>query len=218
MSAISVLSHVRSLESPHGQLTVLFGCTGSWLLCHFAGVPVFPFGVLIPLLTIASVTDLTSRRIPNWLTYSAIAFALSAAAIVSVRATSGAVVLPGVAGLRESVSGFAATFGIMLLIYFIFGTGAGDVKLAGAIGACVGVQTGLHAILWTHLIAGLAMTFFVAWRVGPLWIIRAVNSRLFPDRVLMPAADHSRTFRYPVPMAVYFAIGTIIALMEVPLP
>jgi len=173
---------------------------------------------LIPLLTLAAVTDLTCRRIPNWLTYSAVAFALSAAAIVSLRASiSDVMILPGIVDFRESMAGFAATFGVMLAVYFILGIGAGDVKLAGAIGACVGVQTGLQALLWTHFVAGLAMALLVSWRVGPRWIARLILSRLFPDRVLMPVADHSKTFRYPVPMAVYFAIGTIIALMEVPL-
>jgi Flp pilus assembly protein protease CpaA len=123
-----------------------------------------------------------------------------------------------VVDFKESLAGFAAAFGVMLALYFTLGTGAGDVKLAGAIGACVGVQTGLHALLWTHLMAGLAMGLFVVWNVGPRWMARAALSRLLPDLVLMPVADHSKTFRYPVPMAVYFSIGTIIALQEVPLP
>ena len=173
----------------------------------------FPFGVLIPLLMIASVTDLMTRRIPNWLTYSAVGFALSAAAIVSLRTASGDLVLPGVVDFRESVSGFAVAFGVMFLAYLVLGIGAGDVKLAGAIGACVGVHTGLHALLWTHLVAGVAMAIFVGWKVGPRWIIQHLLYRLVPDMVLMPTTDHSKTLRYPVPMAVYFAIGTIIALM-----
>lgn len=218
MICMSVLQEFPKLDTTRSQLFVGCSCAVSWFTCRVLNVPVFPFGVLIPLLTIASVTDLLCRRIPNWLTYSAVGFALSAAAIVSLRASTGEVVMPGIVDFRESVSGFAAMFGVMLIAYFVLGIGAGDVKLAGAIGACVGVQTGLHALLWTHLIAGLAMAAFVAWKVGPMWLIRQVMSRLFPDRVMMPIADHSKTFRYPVPMAVYFAIGTITALMEIPLP
>lgn len=217
MISMSVLQEFPKLDTTRSQVFVGCSCVASWFACRALNVPVFPFGVLIPLLTIASVTDLMSRRIPNWLTYSAAGFALSAAAIVSFRAASGEVVLPGIVDFRESVSGFAATFGVMLMAYLILGIGAGDVKLAGAIGACVGVHTGLQALVWTHLVAGVAMGIFVSWKIGPWWIIRQIMCRLFPDRVLMPITDHSKTLRYPVPMAVYFAIGTIIALMEVPL-
>lgn len=217
MIRISVLTQFPKLDTTRSQLFVGIGCIGSWLVCRMLNIPVFPFGVLIPLLTIASVTDLMSRRIPNWLTYSAVGFALSAAAVVSLRSSFGEVVLPGIADFRESISGFAANFGVMLMAYFILGIGAGDVKLAGAIGACVGVQTGLQALLWTHLIAGLAMAVFLSWKVGPRWIVGQLLCRLFPAMILMPTTDHSKTLRYPVPMAVYFAIGTIIALMELPL-
>ena len=217
MISMSILKEFPKLETTRAQILVGSSCVASGLTCRVLNVPGLPFGVLIPLLTIASVTDLMSRRIPNWLTYSAVGFALSAAAIVSLRAASSHVVLPGVVDFRESISGFAATFGVMLLAYLILGIGAGDVKLAGAIGACVGVHTGLQALLWTHLVAGVAMAVFVGWKVGPRWIIRQVMCRLVPDMVLMPTTDHSKTLRYPVPMAVYFAIGTIIALMEVPL-
>ncbi len=217
MAAMSVLKDVPDLKSTHSQLFVGLCCVASWSVCMTSHVPVFPFGILIPLLSIASATDLMVRRIPNWLTYSAAGFALAAAAVVSLRTSSEVVVLPGVVDFRESVSGFATTFGIMLMVYLVLGIGAGDVKLAGAIGACVGAHTGLQILLWTHLIAGAAAGVYVVWKVGPRWLIQKSLSLLLPDRVLMPTVNHSDTLRYPVPMAVYFSLGTIVALLEVPL-
>ncbi|MCA9008298.1 MAG: prepilin peptidase [Planctomycetaceae bacterium] len=217
MNRMSILYELPRLHTSRAQGLAAGICVLSWLLCLVCRVPVFPFGVLIPLLTVASVTDLTSRRIPNWLTYSAAGFAISAAAVVSVQASIGHVVLPGVIGFRESVSGFAAVFGVMLVAYHILGIGAGDVKLAGAIGACIGVQAGLQALVWTHLVAGAVIGVHVGWKVGPRWFFRQLLFRLFPGLVLMPTADHSKTFRYPVPMAAFFAGGTVMALLEVPL-
>jgi Flp pilus assembly protein protease CpaA len=189
-----------------------------WTVCCEMGLSPFTCGILVPMLTWASLHDVATRRIPNRLTYGMTLFALSLAAATTIAGSNDIEVAAGLMGLPEALAGFAATFGIMLLIYTLFGTGAGDVKLAGAIGALIGVKAGLHMLLWTHLMAGIAMACFVVWRVGPVWIARTVLSRLLPDRVLMPSTDHSATLRYPVPMAVYFSIGTLMALLEVPLP
>ncbi len=215
MSTVSLLHELPRLSTTRAQLFVCGGCVFSWVICRVVGVPLFPYGILIPLLSLAALTDVLCRRIPNWLTYSAFGFALAAAAIVSSRSVSGHTTMPGVIGLQEALAGFAATFGVMLAVYCLPGVGAGDVKLAGAIGACVGVRIGLHAILWAHLFAGTAMLVFVVRRIGPRWLLQRVLSLLFPDRVMMPLQDHSDTMAYPVPMAVYFAFGTMAALVEV---
>lgn len=211
----------RARNADHSSLVppllVAGGCLVVWGVCRLAGIPAFPFGVLIPVLCIASVTDLSTRRIPNWLTYSALGFALSGAAVVSF-GTTVAVPRPDVVpGLRESVRGFAACFGIMLLVYYLSGTGAGDVKLAGVIGACVGVRAGVDTLLWTHLIAGTVMLAVILVRIGPVWLVRQLLFRLLPDRFAMPVESHAATLSWPVPMAVFFSLGTACALLEVPL-
>ncbi|QDT12343.1 A24 family peptidase [Planctomycetes bacterium K23_9] len=77
--------------------------------------------------TIALVTDLKNRRIPNWLTVS------SAIAGLAWHAWSG-----GLAGVGTSLGGFATGFGLLLLLWAIGGGGGGDVKLMGAVGAWLG--------------------------------------------------------------------------------
>ncbi|MBL8817751.1 MAG: prepilin peptidase [Planctomyces sp.] len=218
MSA-NTASHVLQLSDPARAQYAAAGVFGlSWIVCMLADIPVFPFGLLIPALFIATVTDLTTRKIPNWLTYPTTLMALIAGAIVSFRLASGDAGIPVVLTFPEAAAGFAATFGIMLISHILLGAGAGDVKLAGAIGACIGVYSGLNMLLWTHITAGLAMLGYLAWQIGPRWALQTIGSRLFPAHVLAPIENHSQTFRYPVPMALYFSVGTILSLLEVPLP
>lgn len=89
-------------------------------------VPTFVSLVFIFTL-VAAITDLRTRKIPNWLTVPAcvagIAFHL---------------VTGGLSGLGVALGGFAVGFGLLLVLWLIGGGGAGDVKLMGALGAWLG--------------------------------------------------------------------------------
>ncbi len=75
----------------------------------------------------ATVTDLSTRKLPNWLTVPAFL-----AALVFHTVTGGLV------GLGNALGGFAIGFGILLILWLIGGGGGGDVKLMGALGAWLG--------------------------------------------------------------------------------
>ena len=95
-------------------------------------------------LAIATVTDLRSRRIPNWLVLPY----MGAGIAVNIWQ-------PGWSGLGHSMAGFAlgaAAFGVL---FFMGGMGMGDVKLMAAIGAWVGAQQLLIAIIFTGLVGGV---------------------------------------------------------------
>src|SRR5262245_62080436 len=77
---------------------------------------------------IAIVMDLRSSRIPNWLTFPAMGFALA-----------GHAWLNGIDGILFSLTGFGMGLGLFFFIYLAGGLGAGDVKLMAAIGAFIGV-------------------------------------------------------------------------------
>ena len=115
------------------------------------------------------------------------------------------------------LSGFAALFGLMLVIYVTLGIGAGDVKLAGAIGACLGVDAGLQMLLWTHLVAGAFAVFLMLARIGPSRLLASLMSHLFPGRFLMPTDGQPADLQAPIPLAAFFAIGTFLSLLEIPL-
>ena len=94
---------------------------------------------------IAAVTDLRSRRIPNWLTGSGFLLGLL------LHFTLG--------GLRQTalalVSGVIAG-GIFLLFCLAGGMGAGDMKLMAAVGCLAGVQSLSGILLATALLGALA--------------------------------------------------------------
>src|ERR1700691_2392518 len=87
-----------------------------------------PFQICVAVIVLAaSVTDIRSRRIPNWLTLSGVTAGLVLHGIVG-----------GVAGLKSSFAGMLLGFGAYLAPYCLRAMGAGDVKLMAAVGAIVG--------------------------------------------------------------------------------
>lgn len=97
---------------------------------------------LMIVLLIAVVTDLRSSRIPNWLTFPAMGFALA-----------GHAWLGSMHGVLFSLVGLGTGLGLFLLIYLAGGIGAGDVKFMAAIGAFVGVY-GVLSCAWLAMVVG----------------------------------------------------------------
>src|SRR3954470_18499950 len=112
-----------------------------------------PFAVLATGLAIAVVTDVRTRRIPNWLTGSLAAAGFGVAC-------AGGGLTPGQAAL-----GLLAGLLLMMPSHVIGATGAGDVKLMAAVGALVGPGATLRAFLFTA-VAGGVFALAVAARRG----------------------------------------------------
>lgn len=92
----------------------------------------------------AGALDWRCRRIPNWLTVSGLA------AGVAVNTA-----LSGWGGIRSSLLGAALALGVLLPFVLIRSLGAGDWKLAGALGACLGPRQLVSVLLATVLVAGV---------------------------------------------------------------
>lgn len=135
-----------------------------------------PFAVMI-VIAIAVFTDLKSRRIPNWLTVSALAGAL-----VFHLATG------GLSGLISSVCGFLTGFGVLLALFLIGGGGGGDVKLMGAVGAWIGA--------WPTILVFLGSAAFVLLLMIGLLVIKGPNHKS-PDGKSLAKL----TLPYAVPLA-----------------
>jgi len=92
----------------------------------------------------AAISDIRSKRIPNWLTYSAM-----------VLGVGYHIILNGGRGFLFGAEGLL--LGIFLLIFFYLagGMGAGDVKLMGAVGALLGPKGVFIAFLFTALAGGI---------------------------------------------------------------
>lgn len=109
-------------------------------------------GVLIALLAIAAVIDLRSHRIPNWLVFCGLAFAL----LYNGFGPQGRGALDYSAlGWMDALQGMGVGFGLMLPFYLMRVMGAGDVKLMAMTGAFLGCWQGLMAVLFTFAAGGV---------------------------------------------------------------
>jgi len=179
-------------------------------------------GLLVALSLTCAYTDLTWRKIPNWATYSAAAWGLAINAVGAFGATESAS-RPwlGAIGLGESLLGFAACFLIMLMVYRAAGGGAGDVKLAAAIGALLGPERGLNALVLSYIVAGVAIIAWAVWTVGPIRLFgglaRRVGAWLMPGWIAKPSSSQEELLRRPVALGIFFGIGTLTVLAGVDL-
>lgn len=116
-----------------------------------------PWITWVPAFVIAAVavaTDVSARRIPNWLTMPA-----AAAALV----VHGAVL--GWPGAWHALGGLVLGLAMFLPFFLLGGMGAGDVKLLAALGAWLGPAD----VVWVALyaaIAGGVLAVFVALGAG----------------------------------------------------
>ncbi len=113
---------------------------------------------------IAGVTDVRSRRIPNRLTYPAMLTGLTLQTVVY-----------GWHGLLLGLGGGVLFGGVFLLFYLIRTMGAGDVKLAAALGCILGPASSWQ-VLFTTAVAGGALAILVMIFTGR--VLRTLRSTL----------------------------------------
>lgn len=174
------------------------------MLSDFA--PAFPVFALV--LGVAVVTDLRDRRIPNVVTVTGLFAAVLLEAVFERAAPTSAL-----AG-----AGFALVLGFAL--FALGGIGAGDAKLFAAVGAFVGPQGVLVAIIYGGL-AGGVIVFVDAWRRGSLRALLTGTRDVLLNLVTFGRAGQRRTLSSPdaraLPYGVAIAIGGLAAWF-LPLP
>lgn len=111
-----------------------------------------PWTLAVLLATVAGILDWRYRRIPNWLTGPGFAAGVAVNTI-----------LHRWPGLKAALLGTLLGLGILLPFVLIRSLGAGDWKLAGALGACVGPGQMLSVLMGTILVAGLMALTVVIW-------------------------------------------------------
>jgi prepilin peptidase CpaA len=157
------------------------------------------------LLTLACVSDLRTRRIPNVLTFSA-----AGCALVFHLVTGGW----NAAGW--SLAGYVAGLLLFFPFFALRGMGAGDVKLLGAVGAWIGPAQVVNAALATSIAGGvLALVIATSngylttalrnvWLLLTHWRVMGVQPL---DAVSLQGSNGPR-LAYAVPIA----IGTVVSL------
>lgn len=122
--------------------------------------------VVLILVAIAAWTDLRERKLYNWNTYSGMLIGLAMHA------------LPGSPiALTDSLAGWLACGCIMLLCFVFMPVGGGDVKLLAMIGAGLGLEDGLNALLWTCTLGAISAMATVIWQVGAWTILKGAVHR-----------------------------------------
>lgn len=103
--------------------------------------------VLLP----ASLFDLRQRRIPNALTFPAMAAGIIYWTCIN-----------GLDGFMHGSGGMLLGIGTLVLFYLMGMMGAGDVKLMGAVGSFLGPQGVFVAFLYSAIVGGLYALFVLA--------------------------------------------------------
>jgi len=101
---------------------------------------------------VAGWTDLRRRRIPNWLTVPGL--------VVGIVANG---MLGGLGGLKSSLLGAALGLALLLPFVLLRSLGAGDWKLAGALGAFAGPGVLIDLLLGSVFVAGLMAVALVIY-------------------------------------------------------
>lgn len=118
-----------------------------------AGLKPAILGGAVLLALLAGWTDLRSRRIPNWLTVSGAAAGVAANTV-----------LGGWVGLKTSLLGLLVGLGLLLPLVLLRSLGAGDWKLAGALGAFSGPTVLIDLLIGSVFVAGLMALALVIYK------------------------------------------------------
>jgi prepilin peptidase CpaA len=161
--------------------------------------PVILAGAVI-LSVIAGWTDLRSRRIPNWLTVPGL--------LIGVAANT---VLSGRSGLTASLLGAAVGLALLLPFVLLRSLGAGDWKLAGALGAFAGSSVLVDLLVASVFVAGLMAVALVIYKgrvrqtlrnIGHI-LISLVTFRLPGSRVSL---DNPESLKVPYGVALALTV------------
>jgi prepilin peptidase CpaA len=149
-------------------------------------------------LAVATFTDLRSRRIPNWLVLPFMLAGLVASAWMG-----------GWNGLGHSFAGLGLGILIYGFLFWVGGMGAGDVKLAAAIGAWIGPVQLFIALIVTAMAGGVMILLWALWAFV---IKRLVRRSKDSEGEQKPALN---TFlKRKMPYAPAIAVGTLISFFS----
>jgi prepilin peptidase CpaA len=167
--------------------------------------------VLVLAVLVATVTDLRSRRIPNWLTVSTVVLAFVLNALIAYPSP--------VEGVWLAAKGFALAFALNLVVYMLHMTGAGDLKLLAAVGAMVGCSDFVGIFVLAALIGGVLaiILMLLKGRVRQtLWNVAYMVSELMRGRaphLTREQLDVGSSKALRVPGALRICLGVIAFLV-----
>jgi prepilin peptidase CpaA len=159
---------------------------------------------LIALMLVASITDVRRQMIYNVNTYPGIVLGFV------FRWWDG-----GQPGLEDAVKGFAVCGGLMLVCFVLFGLGGGDLKLVAMMGAFLGFERGVEALLWTLVLGGILGGTVIVWQIGFVNIVVGVGkhlARMWQFRGWVPLSYEARN---PLKQTLFLAPAGLMATLIV---
>jgi prepilin peptidase CpaA len=155
----------------------------------------------LSLVLLASVADLVSRRIPNWLV---LPFLVAGLIAVSIRS--------GWAGAEQSLAGIALGALVMAPPVWLGGIGMGDLKLCAAVGAWIGPDQLIVALVVMGIAGGIMAAVWETCRgsLGEMLdgVDNLVSAVWRPEcRASLPALSQAGVRKLPYAPAI--AIGTV---------
>jgi prepilin peptidase CpaA len=164
---------------------------------------------ILVVVVIATISDLRSRRIPNW---AVVPFLL--AGMITLTATQ------GWHGLAQSLEGVLLALLLLGILYWLGGMGMGDVKLCAAIGAWVGPGQLMLALVLMGMAGGL-IALVLAIRGGFLKESLGGTGELVFGAWKRGFRSHTRLVlsnpeARKMPYAPAIAIGTILSFFAQP--
>jgi prepilin peptidase CpaA len=161
--------------------------------------PVILVGAVL-LSVVAGWTDLRSRRIPNWVTVPALAIGVVANTV-----------LGGWSGLKTSLLGVIIGLALLLPFVLLRSLGAGDWKLAGALGSFAGPALLMDLLIGSVFVAGLMAVGLIIYKgrvrqtlrnIGHI-LISLVTFRLPGSQVSL---DNPDSLKVPYGVALAFTV------------
>lgn len=170
---------------------------------------------VVVVVVIATVTDLRSRRIPNWLTFPSALIGIVAQAVyfASFATPSDLYLRAGVGALNGILGWFTGVFIMSITKFFMRKFGHGDTKLVAAIGAFLGPLFVFIVYLYYSLIFGLVsmvrMAKAIPWH--DIWMAeQARKAGVTPPKPNMENLNKIR--KEIIPVGPFIAAGTILSL------
>ena len=151
--------------------------------------------------TIAGYTDWRWRRIPNWLTVPGVVLG------IAVNSVAG-----GWPGAKASLLGAGLGLAILLPFVVIRSLGAGDWKLAGALGAFLGPQRLLAVLFVTAVIAGVMAVILIVWKRRMTETLRNMW-RILAAFLALHLPDSEMTLENPKALKVPFGVALAVAVI-----
>ena len=161
-------------------------------------MPPMPIRVTLSLVVlVAAITDLQSRRIPNWLTLPALPAGLIAQTVYGD-------------GFWQSLLGALGGFAALFALFAVGAGGAGDVKLFTVVGAFVGIRNLAAVFVLVALIGGVAAVI-VSLRAGALGQVLRNTLSILASLGRGRWAEFRRRSDLDRPGAMRLAYGAVIA-------